>query len=230
MLACSGRAVRWSQRPTRPNRRSLSPAAAQWGRGRDDPHDARAAAAVALRHRRPRVVAADDHVAVLRLVGQAPPRPHRPSHPGRVPASHRDVPAQAGWAHQAPQCRPGGFGAAQAAGDRRRGGRAQAPGLRAGRRHPPPRPAATIRDPSCLACRPREPPTKPGPGREVTSDVGRIFPHNFPQVVPEEQVSPSFPPSFPTHKDPLRHDEGRKSFRERAGRRPFGNETAGQGT
>lgn len=44
------------------------------------------------------------------------------------------------------------------------------------------------------------------------------------------QVSPSFPPSSPTHSDTSRHDERRKSHRETAGRSPVWGEVAGQGT
>jgi transposase len=56
------------------------------GTDKTDPHDARAAAIVALRHTRLRRVSAVDHTAVLRLLGGPAPRPHRASHPGDLPA------------------------------------------------------------------------------------------------------------------------------------------------
>src|SRR6478609_3198402 len=53
---------------------------------KSDPHDARSAAVVALRHARLRPVRPVDHSAVLRLFGEPSPRPHRVTHPDDLSA------------------------------------------------------------------------------------------------------------------------------------------------
>ena len=79
---------------------------------KSDPHDARSAAIVALRHARLRPVRPVDHSAVLRLLGEPSPRPHRVADPDDLPAPRPALPAHSGRFKRAIERPTGRAGAA----------------------------------------------------------------------------------------------------------------------
>ena len=99
-----------------------------------DPHDARSAAVVALRHRklRPARTMSRSCACWPSATTTSPPSAPRP-----FAGSTRVVPAPGGWGAETAQRQAGGGGAAPHPRRRRRGGGAQAPGRRAARRRAP---------------------------------------------------------------------------------------------
>ena len=98
---------------------------------KSDPHDARSAAIVALRHDSLQLVRPVDHTAVLRLLADRRHDLRRAADPGGLPAPCAVVPAQARWALPAALGGSGRQGAAVDPTGRTRGRRTQARGPRA---------------------------------------------------------------------------------------------------